>query len=297
MVSCLLLAAAALTYPGRGPRLPGGWAVMPPGSGAGRPGGRQWWLAGGRRTSAVRRSWGASARDGGGTLISRPVVSLLAAGLFVATLLVAGPAGAVAAAAVLATGCLLVGRSIAERRRSKDMTDVVAALRMFGRELRSGAEPSVAADRAIVTARGEGAAVLAGLSQLVRVGDRTETSLARPVLPTAASPGSAALSRLSVGWRLTAKYGVALAPMVESLARELADQLASDAQRSGQVAGPRTSGYVMAALPLLGIALGAGMGAQPVQVLLDSPVGNILLLVGVSLICSGLLWAARIVGQ
>lgn len=213
------------------------------------------------------------------------------------TLLVAGPAGAVAAAAVLATGSLLFRRSVAERRRRQGMTDVVLALRMLGRELRSGAEPSAAADRAIVTARGEGAAVLAGLSQLVRVGDRSQTSLAGPVLPVLASPGSAALARLAVGWRLTAKYGVALAPMVDSLASELAEQLAADAQRAGQVAGPRTSGYVMAALPLLGLALGSGMGAEPIRVLLDSPVGNILLLVGVTLICSGLLWAARIVGE
>jgi tight adherence protein B len=57
------------------------------------------------------------------------------------------------------------------------------------------------------------------------------------------------------------------------------------------------SGYVMAVLPLMGLALGVGMGADPVGVLLGTPVGNILLLVGVALTCAGLLWSARIVNR
>jgi tight adherence protein B len=55
------------------------------------------------------------------------------------------------------------------------------------------------------------------------------------------------------------------------------------------------SGYVMAMLPLLGLALGAGMGADPIRVLLSSTIGSILLLVGVALTCGGLLWSERIV--
>jgi tight adherence protein B len=53
----------------------------------------------------------------------------------------------------------------------------------------------------------------------------------------------------------------------------------------------------MAALPLMGILLGAGMGVNPVAVLLGSPLGNLLLVVGVALMCAGLLWSARIVGR
>ena len=72
-------------------------------------------------------------------------------------------------------------------------------------------------------------------------------------------------------------------------------KLAADERRAGEVAGPRVSGYVMALLPALGLALGIGMGADPVQVLVGSPIGAVLLLVGVSLSCIGLLWSARIV--
>jgi tight adherence protein B len=57
------------------------------------------------------------------------------------------------------------------------------------------------------------------------------------------------------------------------------------------------SGYVMAGLPLMGILLGAGMGVNPVGVLLGSTAGHLLLLVGVALMCAGLLWSARIVGR
>jgi tight adherence protein B len=94
---------------------------------------------------------------------------------------------------------------------------------------------------------------------------------------------------------LTRRHGGAFTPLIDALAADLAEQISADGERSGEVAGPRMSGYVMALLPLLGLALGAGMGADPVQVLLASALGNILLLVGVSLTCAGLLWSDRIV--
>ena len=88
---------------------------------------------------------------------------------------------------------------------------------------------------------------------------------------------------------------MAFTPLIEDLSVDLAEQLAADRERSGEVTGSRTSGYVMAVLPMLGLMLGAGMGADPVHVLMASPVGNVLLLVGMSLTCGGLLWSARIV--
>jgi len=76
---------------------------------------------------------------------------------------------------------------------------------------------------------------------------------------------------------------------------DAAERLTADSERAGQVAGPRVSGYVMAALPVLGLLLGAGMGADPLKVLAHSGIGAVLLVVGVTLTCAGLLWSARIV--
>jgi tight adherence protein B len=131
-----------------------------------------------------------------------------------------------------------------------------------------------------------GLGVGAGGSHVRRRGSSAES---------ANTPTEPVFDRLRSGWLLTRRHGLAFTPLIEALAADVAEQLAADSERSGQVAGPRTSGYVMALLPLMGLALGAGMGADPVHVLLGSPLGNVLLLVGVTLTCAGLLWSARIV--
>lgn len=102
--------------------------------------------------------------------------------------------------------------------------------------------------------------------------------------------------RLVGGWRLALRCGLPLTGLVDgvtAVAQERAD--AVDARRA-EVAGPRLSGWVLAALPVMGLLLGGGMGADPIGVLLapDGP-GPVLLVVGMSLTCGGLLWSARIV--
>jgi len=196
---------------------------------------------------------------------------------------------------------VLTRQAVADRRRRAAVVDMLAGLRMLGRELHAGAEPAVAAASACSAARGAGAVVLAELAQLTRSDDRSKTGgSADPATSAAATgpgdtPTAQVLARLRSGWLLTRRHGVAFTPLIEDLAVDLAEQLAADRERSGEVAGPRTSGYVMAVLPMLGLMLGAGMGADPVHVLMASPVGNVLLLVGMSLTCGGLLWSARIV--
>jgi tight adherence protein B len=103
--------------------------------------------------------------------------------------------------------------------------------------------------------------------------------------------------RLTAGWLLSSRYGVAFTPLIDGLATEFAEALAGDARRAGEVAGPRMSGYVMAALPVLGLLLGAGMGADPVGVLVGTTIGRVLMVVGVLLTSAGLLWSARIVAS
>jgi tight adherence protein B len=90
---------------------------------------------------------------------------------------------------------------------------------------------------------------------------------------------------------------VAFGRVVSGIADELSDEVAGEQARAAQLAGPRMSGYVMAGLPLMGLLLGAGMGVNPVGVLLGSAAGHLLLVVGVALMCAGLLWSARIAGR
>lgn len=270
MVTCLLLAMAALLWPRR------------------------------------QRSTGAApGRSGLGPIAAAPTVArpdsfitaplamtvMAAAVVAVAALVVAGPAALLASAALLATGFFLVRRALEDRRRRAKLADIVVGLRMLGRELRSGADLDTAAFSAATAARGAGAEVLESLAQLHRVDDA-----AGAAVPAGSDdPRAHAQARLRSGWLLTRRFGLAFTPLVDALAVDLSEQIAADAERAGQVAGPRMSGYVMAVLPVMGLALGAGMGADPIRVLVATPVGNVLLLVGVALTCVGLLWSARIV--
>jgi tight adherence protein B len=51
---------------------------------------------------------------------------------------------------------------------------------------------------------------------------------------------------------------------------------------------------VLTTLPLLGIGLGQLIGADPVGVLRGGPLGQVLLVVGVTLMAAGSAWSERI---
>ncbi len=298
MVICLLLALAVTIWPIQSRRM----------KSVGR------WVSGGRDPDTDHQGQqDLSGRAGGGT--AHGLVLVGAAAIGGVAFVVAGLAGLIAAAAAVATGTTLVRRALKDRRSRVALVQINAGLRMLGRELRAGAEPSTAATNAGAAASGAGAEVLRGLARLTRADDRSTAGSrsranARPDAPAVGTAGSkvagAVLAvsqdptaqvteRLRSGWLLTRRHGLAFTPLIDALAADLAQQIAAEAERAGQVAGPRMSGYVMAVLPLMGLALGVGMGADPFRILLLTPVGNILLTVGVLLTCAGLLWSARIV--
>lgn len=202
----------------------------------------------------------------------------------------AGMAGMTAATLAAVTVLILIDSSLAGRRQRSDLTDLIAGLRLLSRELRSGAAPPLAATRAAGAARGVAVTMLTELAIGAGVSEA-----ARPGRPGDAGAVAEIRARLTAGWELAARQGLAITPMIDAVVLDASERLAADSERAGQVAGPRVSGYVMAGLPVMGLLLGAGMGADPVQVLAHSGVGNVLLVVGVTLTCAGLLWSARIV--
>ncbi|MGN9889598.1 hypothetical protein [Micromonospora sp. L31] len=89
------------------------------------------------------------------------------------------------------------------------------------------------------------------------------------------------------------------APLAELLERVEADARALDrglAAASAQAAGARATALLLAALPLGGIGLGYGIGADPVAVLLHTPVGAVSAVTAMGLQIGGLFWAERLGG-
>ncbi|MEU7840318.1 hypothetical protein AB0B39_05025 [Micromonospora sp. NPDC049114] len=119
-----------------------------------------------------------------------------------------------------------------------------------------------------------------------------------PTLEIAAVEGTGRADRLreltSAAVRLADRTG---APLAELIERIEADARATDrglAAAAAQAAGARATAWLLAALPVGGIALGYGIGVDPLAVLLHSTVGGVCAVIAVALQIVGLFWAERL---
>lgn len=268
------------------------------------------------------------------------------AGAVVTVAMAWSPTGALVVAVLVGTGAALLGWAAADRRQRRDLVELTGALRMLGRELRSGASAEHAVAVCLAATDGEGRrgrdgpvdppddprsspasrrppalgsrpATPTDRRGLARSRSVTQQVLRELVLPAEPSAGPAAVGqarqgrsgrrrrptavddlvvRLVGGWRLAMRCGLPLTGLIEGVTAVAQEQVDALDARRAEVAGPRLSGWVLAALPAMGLLLGTGMGADPLALLVaSSGAGPLLLIVGCALTCAGLLWSARIV--
>jgi tight adherence protein B len=193
------------------------------------------------------------------------------------------PAVALSTAVVGVTVGRLVVAAARVRRRARERAEILEAVRAIGREVRAGADLDTAV-AAVRDAHGPTVSALLG-----RLGaqplDRAGPS---------ARDCSGAEYALTAAVELARRFGAPLTVLLAGVADGLTDEVRAAEQRSAAVAGARLSGWVLAGLPVMGVLLGAGMGADPIPVLLGGGLGSVLLLAGTVLLCAGLLWSARI---
>ncbi|MCG5472940.1 hypothetical protein LADH09A_000820 [Micromonospora sp. LAH09] len=137
-----------------------------------------------------------------------------------------------------------------------------------------------------------------GLDQLCGLAADLRAGLPVPHTLDVAPGGPRESDRLrqltSAAVRLADRTGAPLAELVERIE---ADARATDrglAAAAAQAAGARATAWLLAALPVGGIALGYGIGVDPVAVLLHSRVGGACAVLAVALQVVGLLWAERL---
>jgi tight adherence protein B len=97
-------------------------------------------------------------------------------------------------------------------------------------------------------------------------------------------------------WRLAEQSG---APLAELIERIEADARAADRARAiaaAQAAGARATALLLAGLPAGGIALGYAIGADPLWILLHTPLGAGCALAALVLQLAGLTWTDRLTG-
>jgi tight adherence protein B len=111
----------------------------------------------------------------------------------------------------------------------------------------------------------------------------------------ARQPGAEGLLGLAACWRVAVDQGAGLAAGLDRLEAALRAERDQRADLRAQLAGPRSTAVMLAGLPVLGLALGTALGADPLHVLLHTGAGLACLLVGGLLEGLGMWWAMRIV--
>ena len=110
-------------------------------------------------------------------------------------------------------------------------------------------------------------------------------------------PGGEGLRLLAGCWRIGAERGAMFGDVVEGLASALREEEAHRAEVAAQLAGPRATARLLALLPLLGLAMGAALGARPLAFLFGGLPGLFCLLVGAGLDALGLWWTRRLASR
>jgi tight adherence protein B len=196
-----------------------------------------------------------------------------------------GVALGLAAAALLATAAVLVRDVVVRRSATAQHRALLTATRILVAELEVGAQAAAALSAA---ARGHCMSeVFESAAAVARRGGDAGAVLA--------ADKDNDVRIVGLAWQLGDATGAALAGVVGRVAADLA---AADAQRRSvavALAGPRSSAAVLSGLPVLGIGLGAAMGARPLAFLTGAPAGKALCCAGVLLDVAGVLWMRRIV--
>ncbi|MEV6972044.1 hypothetical protein [Kitasatospora sp. NPDC093806] len=201
-----------------------------------------------------------------------------------------------AVAAVLPLRRRRLRRAVAAEARHRAAAVVELCAGLAG-ELRGGATPEQALH--LVTTR-----IAADRAALERLGVEPVARLAAgrygADVPAAFRllaelPGGSGAAAIAACWQVAADGGSGLAVGLDGVAEALRVERSLAEEIAAELAAPRTTVAVLAALPLAGLLLGAALGARPLDVLLHTPAGLACLVAGAALEGLGLAWTARIV--
>lgn len=190
---------------------------------------------------------------------------------------VVGAALAVAAGTVLRLVVLHAG----DRRAVRARTEVARACGVLASYVRVGQVPA----EALVLVAAD-CPVLAEAAAVQQIGGDVPGALRA----RAAQPGHGGLLDLARAWQVTSSSGAPMAPALEEVASGLASDEALRSVVSAELAAPRSTGKLMAVLPLVGVGLGYLLGGRPLEWLVAGPVGWGCLLLGLLLAAAGVLW-------
>lgn len=215
------------------------------------------------------------------TMVGHIAAALLGAA---AIALVGGPAlllRLVPVAAIGLTVWWVLQGARARKRADKHRKDVVAACQTIAGQLRIGLIPA----RALEVAT-QDCAVIEPVSAAQRIGGNVPEAL----LVQSRQAGCEGLETLAGAWSLSEKTGAPMAEVATLVADGLRADMRIKAMVTTELAAARASGQLLAFLPLIGIAMAAGIGADPQKFLLHNLIGQACLAGAAVLACAGVVW-------
>jgi tight adherence protein B len=174
-------------------------------------------------------------------------------------------------------------RAQAWRRASIELCQALSA------ELSAGRTPGEALTRAVSAVDLPDPEALRPVLAAARDGG----DVSRALMSVAPAQGGEGLVRLAACWDVGVSAGAGLAAVVERVGSALRTAQAHRQEVAAQLAGPRATARMLAALPALGLLMGAALGMRPLDFLLGGVPGLLCLTSGIALDACGLWWTHR----
>ena len=199
--------------------------------------------------------------------------------------------GVEALSACVISGFVLLGLSRLRRRAATRRAAavrrgaVLATCDALAAELRAGQQPP----RALASAA-EAWPELKPAASAARLGG----DVPRALRDAATLPGGASLATVAAAWQVAHRTGAGLAEVLDRTAEGLRAEEATRREVVASLAAPRATARLLALLPVFGLLLGSGVGADPWAFLLSTPLGLACLALGCGLALAGLVWVERL---
>ncbi|ALR32878.1 Hypothetical protein CpPA01_0208 [Corynebacterium pseudotuberculosis] len=176
-----------------------------------------------------------------------------------------------------------------EASQHREQEEISTALGSLAGDLRAGVEASVALEN-VAQNLPESALkdTLMAASRSSRIGGSASAYWQQRAL---AIHG---IEKITHAWRLSERYGIALAPLLEKNRASLDEDLRHAERTQAALQGAKATAYILTALPFVGILLGRGMGVNALGFLFHTRIGAVLLILGTLLVCVGNLWSQAI---